>query len=122
MKFDRNTVIGFVILAGLFFGYFYFTNKDQAEYRQKQAREQAIKDSTARANAPKIDSAAALRDSIRTDSVNRIAKEGQFHSSGTDTEQIVYLQNNVFKIAFTTKGARPKYVELSKFKDMDSGR
>ena len=24
MKFDRNTVIGFVILAALFFGYFYY--------------------------------------------------------------------------------------------------
>lgn len=122
MKFDRNTVIGFVILAGLFFGYFYYTNKDQAEFKQRQAREQRIKDSTALANAPKLDTAVAVRDSILTDSVNRIAKEGQFHGAGTGTEQIVFLQNNVFKIAFTTKGARPKYVELEKFKDMDSGR
>src|SRR5690242_15498342 len=104
MKFDRNTVIGFVVLAALFFGYFYFTNKDQTEYRKRQAREQAIKDSTALANAPKVDSAAARRDSIHTDSVNQIAKEGVFHGSGSGTEQIVYLQNNVFKIAFTTKG------------------
>jgi len=122
MKFDRNTVIGFVILAGLFFGYFYYTNKDQAEYRKRQAREQAIKDSTTLANAPKVDSAVARRDSIQTDSVNQIAKAGVFHGAGSGTEQIVYLQNNVFKIAFTTKGARPKYVELTKFKDMDSGR
>jgi len=122
MKFDRNTVIGFVILAGLFFGYFYYTNKDQAEYRKRQAREQAIKDSTTLANAPKLDSAVARRDSIQTDSVNQIAKAGVFHGAGSGTEQIVYLQNNVFKIAFTTKGARPKYVELTKFKDMDSGR
>ncbi len=30
MNFDRNTVIGFVVLAALFFGYFYYNNKEQA--------------------------------------------------------------------------------------------
>ena len=39
MKFDRNTVIGFVVLAGLFFGYFYFTNKQQAEFRKTKKLE-----------------------------------------------------------------------------------
>lgn len=34
MKFDRNTVIGFTVLAVLFIGYFYFTNKQQSEYRK----------------------------------------------------------------------------------------
>lgn len=122
MKFDRNTVIGFVVLAALFFGYFYFTNKDQAEYRKKQAREQAIQDSVRLANAPKPDSAVVRLDSLHTDSLNKIAKEGVFHGAGTGTEQVVFVQNNVFRIAFTTKGAQPKYVELNKFKNMDSGR
>ena len=39
MKFDRNTVVGFVVLAALFFGYFYFTNKQQSEYRKTKAAE-----------------------------------------------------------------------------------
>ena len=43
MKFDRNTVIGFVVLAGLFFGYFYFTNKQQKDY-QKQKNEKLAKE------------------------------------------------------------------------------
>jgi YidC/Oxa1 family membrane protein insertase len=34
---------------------------------------------------------------------------------------LVYAENDVFKIAFTTKGGQPKWVELKKFKDQDSG-
>ena len=38
MKTDKNTVIGFVLLAGLFFVYFWYTSKQQNEiaaYKQK---------------------------------------------------------------------------------------
>ena len=43
MKFDRNTVLGFIVLAGLFFGYFYFTNQQQSEYRKQKAADQDTK-------------------------------------------------------------------------------
>jgi YidC/Oxa1 family membrane protein insertase len=99
MKFDRNTVLGFVVLAALFFGYFYFIRQDEATMRKNRAIEQAYNDSVARANAPKLDSTVARIDSIHTDSLNRIAKEGMFHGAGTGTEQIIYAQNNVFKIS-----------------------
>jgi YidC/Oxa1 family membrane protein insertase len=122
MKFDRNTIIGFVVLAALFFGYFYFIRQDEATMLKNRAIEKAYNDSVARANAPKLDSTVARIDSIHTDSLNKIAKEGMFHGAGAGTEQIVYAQNNVFKVAFTTKGAHPKYIELNKFKNMDSGR
>ena len=36
MKFDKNSVIGFVLLAGLFLGYFYFTRVGQLELEEKQ--------------------------------------------------------------------------------------
>jgi YidC/Oxa1 family membrane protein insertase len=49
MKFDRNTVIGFVLLALLFFGFFYFNNQEQA----RMAKNKAIQDSIAKASLPK---------------------------------------------------------------------
>ena len=49
MKFDRNTVIGFVLLALLFFGFFYFNNQEQA----RVAKNKAIQDSIAKAALPK---------------------------------------------------------------------
>lgn len=121
MKFDRNTIIGFVVLAGLFFGYFYYTNQEQATYRKNKAIEQARLDSIARANRPPIDSVAFRRDSARADSAFKLVKEGNFKGAGSGTEQIVYAENELFKVALTSKGGRPKYVELKKFKNMDSG-
>ena len=38
MKFDRNTVIGFVILAALFFGYFFYTNQEQTAYQERAGK------------------------------------------------------------------------------------
>ena len=52
MKFDRNTVIGFVVLAALFFGYFYYNNQEQASFQKQKAEEQRIKDSIDAAKAP----------------------------------------------------------------------
>ena len=65
MKFDRNTVIGFVILAALFFGYFFYTNQEQTAYRKEQAR----LDSIANANKPKPDTLAQKIDSAQADSI-----------------------------------------------------
>ncbi len=49
MKFDRNTVLGFVLLALLFFGFFYFNNQEQA----RVLKNKAIQDSIAKAALPK---------------------------------------------------------------------
>jgi len=117
MKFDRNTVIGFVVLAVLFFGYFFYTNREQAAYRQEKAR----LDSIANANKPKPDPLVQKMDSVRADSVRRITASGIFNDTANAKEQVVYAENDLFKIAFTTKGGQPKWVELKKFKNMDSG-
>lgn len=117
MKFDRNTVLGFVILAGLFFGYFFFANKDEIALRKEQAR----KDSIANANKPKPDPAVALRDSLAADSMRRTAASGIFSDTSHASEQVIYAENNLFRIAFSTKGGQPKFVELKNFKNMDSG-
>jgi YidC/Oxa1 family membrane protein insertase len=119
MKFDRNTVIGFVVLAGLFFGYFFITNKEQQAYR----KDKAIQDSIALANQPKksADTTANRIDSVRRDSMQAQATAGNFHDARNGTEQIVYVRNELFTIALTNKGGQPKWVELHKFKNMDSG-
>jgi YidC/Oxa1 family membrane protein insertase len=121
MKFDRNIVIGFVLLGLLFFGYFFYNNQEQKSYlKQKQ-----IEDSIARANAPKppkMDTQAQKADSAKRDSMDKLAKEGTLFKGATgNPEQVVYVSNDVFTVAFSTKGGQPKWVELKKFKNMDSG-
>jgi YidC/Oxa1 family membrane protein insertase len=119
MKFDRNTVIGFIILAGLFFGYFYFTNKQQTEYRKQQAeklkKEKAYQDSVNLVNKPKQDSLNRL-----TDSISRVTKTGSFQPATDTTEKVFSLENELIKVAFSNKGGQVKQVELKNFKGIDS--
>jgi YidC/Oxa1 family membrane protein insertase len=119
MKFDRNTILGFVILAALFFGYFYYTNKEQSAYRKKQAAEQvrkkAIEDSIALITKPVQDSLTRIQDSV----VN-VTNAGGFQSTSDTTERIAVAENDLMKITFTNKGGRVKKVELKKFKGLDS--
>ncbi len=116
MKFDRNTVIGFVVLATLFFGYFYYTNKEQAAYRQQQA----IADSIAVANRPKVDTLLQQADIAKADSFNRVTKAGSFKDAAQGVEQVVEVSTDLLRIAFTNKGGQPKWVELNKYKSRDS--
>ena len=51
MKFDRNTVIGFLIMGVLLFGYIYYNSLEQAANRKNVAREQFVKDSIDKATA-----------------------------------------------------------------------
>jgi len=117
MKFDRNTVIGFVILAALFFGYFFYNSQEQTAYRKEQARLDSINN----ANKPKPDTLAQKVDSARADSINKAANAGDFQRAANGTEQLFTVSNEVFTIAFTNKGGQPKWIELRSFKNMDSG-
>ena len=117
MKFDRNTVIGFVVLAALFFGYFFYTNKEQAAYKEEKARI----DSIANASRPKPDTLAQKIDAAKADTLDRLANAGDFQQAAIGTEQLLEVKNDLFTISFSNKGGQPKWVELSKFKNMDSG-
>lgn len=119
MKFDRNTVLGFVILAALFFGYFYFTNKEQSAYRkQKQAeqqKEQARLDSIKLARKPLEDSVARGLDSI-TKATQPVAA----FSAGDSMESKTVVENELIKVHFSNKGGQIRQVELKKYKGQDS--
>src|SRR5688572_5622629 len=118
MKFDRNTVIGFVLLALLFFGFFYFNNQEQA----RVAKERAIQDSIAKAALPKpkVDTSSAKRSDTSHLSTPQITiVTGQFQKAMIGSEQLAYVENDLVKIAFTNKGGQIKSVELKNFKDQE---
>ncbi|MEP6615449.1 MAG: membrane protein insertase YidC [Ginsengibacter sp.] len=111
---DRNTVTGFVLLAVLFFGYFYYSRQGQlAVEKQKQH----IQDSTDRLR-PKT--ANTLPGAIlQTDSSSKLTPSGSFLQDSSAKEQLVKVENGVLRISFTSKGGQPKTVELKKFKTFD---
>ena len=116
MNFDRNTVIGFVVLALLFFGYFYYTNQEQQAYQKEKARIDSIE----AAKRPKQNPAALAPDSARFDSLQRQQQAGGFSAAAFGAETIIPVENEFIRVGFTNKGGQPKWVELKGFKAPDS--
>jgi YidC/Oxa1 family membrane protein insertase len=116
MNFDRNTIIGFVVLALLFIGYFFYTSKEQQAYQLEKARQ----DSIIAAQKPKIDTTVQQINAAAADSFNRVKTAGQFGLGANGSEQITTVKTKLVTIAFTNKGGQPKYVEINNFKGQDS--
>ena len=114
---DRNTVMGFVLIGILLIGMFYFNSQSNQAYQKKQ---KSIEDSIA-ATKPKVDPLLARQDSLTADSIRRtkVQVPTNFKTSSSADEQLTVLENDVFKITFTNKGAQPRVVELKKFKRFD---
>lgn len=116
MKFDKNSVIGFVLLAGLFLGYFYFTRVGQLELEAKQKQ---IRDSLA-ALQPVIKDTATTALSIDTAAAIPVGTPGSFVQEGKIQEQLTVVENELVKVTFSNKGARPVAVELKNYVSADS--
>lgn len=119
MKFDRNTLLGFGLMAILLFGYLYFNIKQQNENeknkREKARIEKAKNDSIAALQKPADDSLKRIQDSITA-----VAKTTLFKSGGDTTEKSQVLENDLIKVTFTNKGGLIRQVELKKYKHSDS--
>jgi len=122
MKFDRNTVIGFLVLAALFIGYFWVTNKQQSEYRKQQAVQKAYDDSVAAVTRARQDTLAKKADTTNADSVQRLANAGRFPQAASGTEQLLTLENDLMTVTFSSKGGMVKQVELKNYNRADSSR
>ena len=112
MNLDKNTVIGMVLLALLFGGFFYITNKQQQAAADIQLH---IKDSTDKIKATLIKPVDKV-DSLHRDSATKIASAGDFNTAAIGTEQFTVIENEIIKITFTNKGGAVKLVELKNYK------
>ena len=109
MNTDKNTVIGFILLAGLFFSYFWFTNKQQNEM---QSYKKHFDDSVAMVKAT-ADKAAALKSPINGNSTSDTSANAVAIDSVK--EQITELENEVIKVRFSNKGGQVVGVTLKKY-------
>src|SRR5690348_4464449 len=120
MKMDRNTVIGMVLLAVLFFTFFWYTNRQQQALALEQKR---IEDSTRKVNEEKItpqQRAAAYADSLHRDSLAKLSAAGNFTQAANGAEQLTVVENDLMKVIFSNKGGSLKSVELKKYNSLDS--
>ncbi|MFY7964953.1 MAG: membrane protein insertase YidC [Chitinophagaceae bacterium] len=119
MKLDKNTVIGFTLLAILFFTFFWYNNNQQQAYLKfKKHQDDSIAAVNAK-NAPKIDSIKAKMQAAQEDSARQIEKAGRLVNAAIGTEQTTTIESDLLKVTFTNKGGRIKFVELKNYKSFD---
>lgn len=112
---DRNTVIGFVLLALLFFGYFFYSQKGQLAAEQQK---QHIQDSLNKLK-PKVDTTAklnAIKDSI---AAKKDTLASVFKQDTIGKEELLTIENKVLKITFSNKGGQPREILIKNFKTYD---
>ena len=120
---DKNSVIGFVLIAAIFIGFSLF----QSKQARKQAELQAQLDSVARveAMAQQLEmaeqTATALGDSTAVPGVEApIYKDSSLEAASRIEGSVVTLENSKLVVQISTKGAQPYAVQVKDYKNYDS--
>ncbi len=121
---DKNSVIGFVLIAAIFLGFTVFENKRAAKYAEVKAQQ----DSIALAQMP-FDSSSVVSLGESSDEVSvadnvtaPVYKDSclQAASDVNSVPEMVVLENSKIRIQLTTKGAQPYSVKVKDYYNYDS--
>lgn len=110
---DRNTVIGFVLLAALLFLYLFLSTKSSQDLQlQKKQQQDSL------ALVKKTNDSIALLNDTTTAKITAADTTG-LKNANSGTEQTAVVENEVFKIVFTNKGGQVKSAELKRYTSAD---
>ena len=115
---DKNTVIGFVLIAAVLIGFSYFSQPSEAEI-EAQLRQDSI-EAVARQKAEQ---------EIKAKEAAEIAKQAQaamdstslFFAHRSGTAAPVVLENELVRLTFNTRGGTVQKVELKEYKNQQGG-
>ena len=124
---DKNSVIGFILIALILFGFTFF----QSSQQRKREEEQARLDSIALAQMPRDTAVAALPSAgeaaLQEGTAAEPASEGAIYADALleaarqETPQYISLENDLLKVEFTTKGAQPASALIKKYSSYGGG-
>ena len=126
---NKNSVIGFILIFVIFFGFTWYQSRQyekQVEYQAQQdsiARaQQAYADSLWLAEHPEdtLSSATAQRQRPSAPLRQRIYKDSLLDVAHEDSAAFVTLENDKVSIVFNTKGAQPYSVMIKDYMTYDS--
>jgi YidC/Oxa1 family membrane protein insertase len=122
---DRNTIIGIILIAAILIGYSIMTKPDREEIAERQRIADSLqtvkefyelekkKEAEMYQTQPGV-GASEIADSIR------IRDLGAFSSGVDGKEELYTLENELMKLVISSKGGRPKSVELKKYLRYDN--
>jgi YidC/Oxa1 family membrane protein insertase len=115
MGMDRNTIIGFVLLAALLFTYLFTATKNN-----QQLERQRLHQADSLAAVKKLQEALHVtQDSVKVKVASGDSLTG-FNKAIGGTEKLLTVENELIRIVFSNKGGQPKEVVLKNFKLYDS--
>jgi len=122
---DKNTIIGFVLIAAILGGYFFLTQPSEEEIAQQLK----YNDSIALVQKAEIENEIAISkttnviatDSISsTDTASVTDAYGNFSAAGIGTEEFYTLENELVKLTISNKGGRIYTAQLKKYQTHDT--
>ena len=116
MQTDKNTVIGMVLLAILFFAYFYFSNQQNAAIQAKDKHDKDSIQMVMQSRMKLQDTSALNKEFLKRDTADKLSAAGDFTTAALGSEQLLTVENEVLKVTFSNKGGRVKQVELKNYK------
>jgi YidC/Oxa1 family membrane protein insertase len=114
MGMDRNTLIGFGLIAALLITMFVINSKSRLAYEGEQKR---IADSIAALNPVRKDS--LTKPGIANMDTSAIPKHQNDFQAGSEPGQLIKMENEVMQITFSSRGAQPHKVVLKNYKKAD---
>ena len=139
---NKNTLIGFILIAAILFGWMYFMTPSKEELAEQQRIQDSIRqarleqmalDSLREAERLRTDVKLAVlqSDTIQLEGLDSLSraqlvqntlrdKYGVFAVAADGAEQTWTIENKLQKLTFTNKGGFLKQVELKEYKTYDS--
>ena len=124
---NKNTVIGFVLIGLIFIGFLFYQSRQVAKQMEYQAQLDSIAAATRAAQMEADSVAFALarqNDSLAAEAPSplpltpqvSVYKDSLLEAASDLEGECILLKNDVFEVAFTTKGAQPLSVRLADYK------
>lgn len=121
---DKNSVIGFVLIAAIFLGFTVFENKRAAKCAEVKAQQDSIAlaqmpfDSSSVVSLGESSEGASVADNVTAP----VYKDSclQAASDVNSVPEMVVLENSKIRIQLTTKGAQPYSVKVKDYYNYDS--
>ncbi|MBQ9591328.1 MAG: membrane protein insertase YidC [Paludibacteraceae bacterium] len=116
---DRSTLIGFLLIAALLFGFSYYNQPSEEELarRESQRQEQAEKqrrEDLARREAEKQAKEEAGQDATISDSLRQV-EWGEFAGNTGKPETFYTIENNKIRLTVSSRGGQIAKAELKEF-------
>lgn len=114
MNENKQSVIGFVLIALIFLGFMLYTNHEQAEYRASLEAQEALVLADDTASQPAESNTAVAATATEQPAQPQAVQSDGFITDAESVEEVV-VENDVLKIRFTTKGAQITDVTLKEY-------